>query len=168
MGRPRYHSAHRSAQISRRGASSRDPFDSRAFSLSHRARQQKTNIINRITGKTYALPSTELLRLYEHLEQCRKQGALMYFLERQGTYSGLMLDYDLKLNTNAVPPLEPPALSRLCHRIFVHIKNSSVLPEGSHKIHFFFTLKPEVVQGKYGFHVLIPGLKLAASTKKAL
>ncbi|CBH29172.1 BA71V-C962R [African swine fever virus E75] len=69
---------------------------------------KKTNIINRITGKTYALPSTELLRLYEHLEQCRKQGALMYFLERQGTYSGLMLDYDLKLNTNAVPPLEPP------------------------------------------------------------
>ncbi|UUW39325.1 C962R protein [African swine fever virus] len=129
---------------------------------------KKTNIINRITGKTYALPSTELLRLYEHLEQCRKQGALMYFLERQGTYSGLMLDYDLKLNTNAVPPLEPPALSRLCHRIFVHIKNSSVLPEGSHKIHFFFTLKPEVVQGKYGFHVLIPGLKLAASTKKSI
>lgn len=29
-----------------------------------------------------------------------------------------------------------------------------------------FYIKPEVVQGKYGFHVLIPGLKLAASTKK--
>uniref|UniRef100_A0A6G7KU28 PC962R n=1 Tax=African swine fever virus TaxID=10497 RepID=A0A6G7KU28_ASF len=129
---------------------------------------KKTNIIITITGKTYALPSTELLRLYEHLVQCRKQGALMYFLERQGTYSGLMLDYVLILNTNAAPPLEPPALSRLCHRIFVHIQNSSVLPVGSHTIHFFFTLYPAVVQGKYGFHVLIPGLKLAASTKKSI
>lgn len=45
---------------------------------------KKTNIINRITGKTYALPSTELLRLYEHLEQCRKQGALMYFWKDRG------------------------------------------------------------------------------------
>lgn len=91
MGRPRYHSAHRSAQISRRGASSRDPFDSRASAF-HRARQQKTNIINRITGKTYALPSTELLRLYEHLEQCRKQGALMYFWKDRdllGSHVGL-------------------------------------------------------------------------------
>lgn len=83
---------------------------------------KKTNIINRITGKTYALPSTELLRLYEHLEQCRKQGALMYFLERQGTYSGLMLDYDLKLNTNAVPPLEPRAITALPSNICAYKK----------------------------------------------
>ena len=158
----------------------------------------RTNIIDQGAPKTYAFGEERLASLFGHLEACRRSGALAHFSEKQGSpdqpYSGIMLDFDIVLASRpekTTNPIQghpvPEVLDARAYRQLCSIVTKKLIKDlnfagpagGSDEIavQFFFLVRPEVTaltapsgaRGyKYGFHILIPGVRTTRGYKKYL
>ena len=146
----------------------------------------RTNIIDQGERTTYALGPEPLRQLFYHLEACRLEGSTAHFSERQGSaavpHSGLMLDYDI-VTTTRRPALSDRHYYRIAGALVAALQRdidftgALARPGGKKplelRLHVFFIVKREAVPlagetYKYGFHVLIPGVKLGRAYKKWL
>jgi phage/plasmid-associated DNA primase len=150
---------------------------------------QRTNIIDQGKRVTYFLPAPGVTDLFEHLEQVRLSGAETHFSERQGTdanpQSGIMLDYDIIVDRPDAS-LGKLELHRIACRVVKQLRDDLVFPtEATTKSGYETQLtvfsivkeapvrRPPAGEGdpprfKYGFHLLIPGVRVARPYKKFL
>ena len=159
---------------------------------------KSTNVIDQGKAANYRLDNLGLAELFVHLEACRRTGVDCHFSERQGSQesplSGIMLDFDLALKnaptgTSSVPtcinaeniPHVPNVLDdRTCQQlsgIVVRQLAKDLKFEGEVSIQLFFIVRataPRIEDGpardmyKYGFHILIPGVRVTRGYKKYL
>jgi phage/plasmid-associated DNA primase len=154
----------------------------------------RTNIIDQGERVTYALGPEHICQLFHHLEACRLEGSTAHISERQGSAalprSGFMIDYDIVL-TDRRPVLTDRHYYRIAGGLVAALQGdidfaSQLPPTGGKKplefrIHIFFIIKREAVPivneagradnggapvYKYGFHVLVPGIKMGRAYKK--
>lgn len=134
---------------------------------------ERTNIIDRGRlgqGCTYEFSNDSLAKLLVHVENCRREGAVLSIIEKQGNatnpYSGIMLDYDIALKerpdnvflsmdvggpVRKIPEvITSRARKNLCSLITKQlIKDLIITPsdnevENGMNLHFFFIMRPEV------------------------
>jgi len=142
---------------------------------------------------TYNFPPADLAQLYRLHENCRRKGVGLNFAERQGTdacpKSGLMLDFDAELGqypeAKTAPLAAPPKAAQVpqvlgaavMQRIaqIVHRALVADLALGGEPFvaHYFFIIRPrvdELGEGrfKYGFHLLVPDVRLSRDYKRHL
>lgn len=152
-------------------------------------RDPTTNIIDQREKSTFCLPDEKVQVLMEHLEACRLEKAITHFSERQETqdklFTGVMVDFDLYLPRDRA---NAELLDRHCHRLagcMVSVLAAELVPGGASdrpggrprefKALVFFIVKERPVaiseagkgeQYKYGFHVLVPGVRVGRGYKK--
>lgn len=137
---------------------------------------QKTNLINVLTRKTYCLPPDLTEEFFGLYEDCRRDKCMLHFSERQQSAdrssSGIMIDFDRYQDT-ADRQLSQNILVRFIRALTQLLENSLIMPD-SGTFHCFVIMKPAVasVQGKYpykdGAHILIPELMVSVAYKKWL
>lgn len=151
----------------------------------------RTNIIDQGDRVTYAFPPETVAALFAHLEAVRREGLVSHFSERQGTpetpTSGLMLDYDIHV-ADPQARLHERHVHRIACQVVRALRRDLVFPaDKNHRhgrettLHVFTIVKPEpvavygggddadtAVKYKYGFHVLIPGIRVSRGYKKYL
>jgi len=146
----------------------------------------RTNIVDQGDRVTYALPPDALDALCTHLEAVRREGLTSHFSERQGTpeapTSGLMLDYDVYV-ADASARLQDRHAHRIACQVVRALRRDLLFPvaQGGREItlHVFTIVKaaPAAVSEKaggaaakykYGFHVLVPGIRVSRGYKKYL
>ena len=151
----------------------------------------RTNIIDQGARITYAMPDDTVQGLLHHLEELRRVGPTSHFSERQGTpeapATGLMLDYDLVVASGAAQLLDRH-VHRIAHQVVRALRRDLVFPAAAAArrsevtLHVFTSVKPKPVacetsilagdgagaRFKYGFHVLVPGVRVSRGYKKYL
>jgi len=150
----------------------------------------RTNIIDQGARMTYALDADCMRTLFTRLDACYQEGSTTHFSERQGSAAtprcGIMVDYDVYTTTRR-PELTDRHFYRIAGSLVVALQRdidiAAQIPAAGGKkatearIHVFFIVKPETVAVtpatepatyKYGFHVLIPGVKVGRAYKKWL
>lgn len=138
---------------------------------------QKTNLINVLSKKTYCLPPELTEEFFSLYENCRTDRCQLHYSERQQTddqpVSGIMIDFDRYQDT-VDRQLLPNVLIRFTRALTQILENSLVMPE-SGTFHCFVIMKPAVaqVQGhahpyKDGAHILIPEIMVSVAYKKWL
>ena len=136
---------------------------------------EKTNIIDQGAKTTYCLSDEQLGHLYDRLEMCRKEGSITHFSEKQGSKTimcGLMLDYDI-ITANNKPTLTDHQYYRITNSLVSNLQRNIDFSVTKKEIilHVFFIVKPQAVAKsdttfKYGFHILVPGVKISRAHKK--
>ena len=58
-----------------------------------------TNIVDRLAGKCYNIPEKKLPIMFKLMESCRRGKMKMMITEKQLSYSGIMLDFDIYQDT---------------------------------------------------------------------
>lgn len=151
--------------------------------------EERTNVIDQGARRTYALAPPALAALFRALEACRLEGTAAHWSERQGTVaaplSGLMLDFDVATPREGAA-LAEGAAKRLCSALVSYLRRdvdfAALAPRGEARVHVFVTAKARAAplpprpgappgappRWKYGFHVLVPGLRLPRAYKRAL
>jgi phage/plasmid-associated DNA primase len=153
----------------------------------------RTNIIDQGDRVTYAMPGDTVQSLFNHLEEVRRSGLASHFSERQGTpdapTSGLMLDYDLIVASRDAQ-LQDRHVHRISCQVVRALRRDLIFPpeaaarRSDVALHVFTIVKPEPVavlagpsedgapregaRFKYGFHVLVPGIRVSRGYKKYL
>lgn len=133
-----------------------------------------TNIIDRMSGKSYNLPPMILTKFFSILENCRRRNITVMFTEKQNAESsGIMLDFDIYQDVDS-SQITDFILSVLCMNIFEILKKILVFPTCKEVFYIGILRKPKVVfmQNydcfKDGFHLLIPNIKISRNVKKIL
>lgn len=135
-----------------------------------------TNIIDQGERATYHFPDETVGGLFGHLDALRREKVAAHFSERQGRpdqlKSGLMLDYDLVVGTKEAR-FEEPHAARVVQQLVGALQQALDLGGGEAALHVFTTVKAAPAfqaegRWKYGFHVLVPGLRLERPVKKHL
>ncbi|GFR91252.1 BA71V-C962R, partial [Elysia marginata] len=149
----------------------------------------RTNIIDQHYRITYAMPDAAIQALFVLLEGVRRDGPISHFSERQGTpeapTSGLVLDYDL-IVADCTSRLQDRHALRVATQVVDALRRDLVFPflaastpRPEISLHVFTTIKPEPVPVssgasapgncfKYGFHILVPGVRISRGYKKYL
>jgi phage/plasmid-associated DNA primase len=147
---------------------------------------EKTNIIDQGERVTYSFPADTVHDLFQHLEKLRRMGLTTHFSERQGTpaspMTGLMLDYDLFVSDPNVR-LNDRHVHKIACRIVRALRRDLIFPAKARRngtetvVHVFSIVKPKPVavddetgntKYKYGFHLLLPGVRTSRGYKKHL
>lgn len=138
-----------------------------------------TNIVDLYAKKCYGIPTRKIPKLFKFIEiQRRKQLKYMIY-EKQSQYSGIMLDFDMKLKHGGESPIIPTThYHRLCIGVFrailkyIHFSDEEI---GTQKnFHVAFTKKPKILfnnEGgfyKDGIHMIIPGIQITRELKKLI
>lgn len=126
-------------------------------------KDDRTNIIDQGEKKTYALPTEYILQLFKHLNDCRLEGSITHLSEKQCDKSGFMLDLDIITSKKQVN-LTDKHLYRLTGSLFVSLQRDLKFDTESHQ-YIFYTVRQYIDtlddnKYKFGFHILIPGIKL--------
>jgi len=146
----------------------------------------KTNIINRVGGRTYHIPINMMNDFFSLLDACRAEKRLIHYMERQETseysYSGIMHDCD-RYQLLRDRQMEASHLQKYAQRFTKLMKAVVNFEEhmgGANCFNFmiFFIRKPAVVPAKTtadgqhvfkdGWHMLIPQIQLTKPLKKYL
>ena len=154
----------------------------------------RTNIIDQGSRITYAFPPDIVNTLFTHLESIRREGITSHFSERQGTpeapISGLMLDYDIYI-TESDTQLQDRHVHRIACQVIRALRHDLIFPSSAAQrecetsLHVFTIVKnapvpvfndagagsneaDNVVKYKYGFHILVPGIRVSRGYKKYL
>lgn len=140
----------------------------------------RTNIIDQNRCITYAFPPDTVGALFAHLEAARREKTGAHFSERQGTpetpTSGIMLDYDI-IVTDPQASLQDLQAHLIVCQVVKTLRRDLVFPlaaqqRGRTELYVFVIVKPKPVgtadQYKYGFHILIPGVRATRGVKKYL
>lgn len=148
---------------------------------------QRTNLISVSEKRTYCLPDGRVEEFFSILDECRKEGRLLHYSERQETadhsHSGIMIDFDRYQKSPAAEVNERhmcALVSKIC-RILVNILDVTEheTAAGAIEFHVFIIRKPAVVLQpqkhpgdapvyKDGWHFLIPDLQVMKGVKKYL
>ena len=154
-----------------------------------------TTIIDQGERRTYAIGDDTIRSLFDHLEACRLEGSVCHWSERQGTLAapstGIMLDYDI-YTAGAPPAMGERHFSGIAKALAATLQRDLDFgkvwpaPPGARahtaKFKIFFIAKPAAVRVdsgpaggkttgatyKYGFHVLVPGVRVGRAYKKWL
>lgn len=154
----------------------------------------RTNIIDQGDRVTYSMPASSVEALFSHLDALRREGLTSHFSERQGTpnapTSGIMLDYDL-IVSDSEARLQDRHIHRIVCQIVRALRRDLIFPASETRrgsevsLHVFTIVKPKPVAVietaadaadaasspityKYGFHILIPGVRVSRGYKKYL
>jgi phage/plasmid-associated DNA primase len=132
-------------------------------------KDDRTNIIDQGEKKTYALPTEYILQLFKHLNDCRLENSITHLSEKQCDKSGFMLDLDIITSKKQVI-LTDKHLYRLTGSLFMSLQRDLKFDTESHQ-YIFYTTRQYVDtiddnKYKFGFHILIPGIKLDKIYKK--
>lgn len=137
-----------------------------------------TNIVDRHAGKCYNLPDRKIPKFMKYIEASRRRGLKMMLYEKQQEYSGIMLDFDIRLDAGGESPITHTHYHRLClHVVKVLLKYLHFPKEEEGKktdIYVGFIKKPRVLYDsdlscyKDGLHMLIPGIQITRPFKKLL
>ena len=134
-----------------------------------------TNIVDRLKGVSYNIPNGKISKFFRYLDHTRKNNIKQLFNEKQLEYSGIMLDFDIKLSDAKCPHINKTNYKRLSMSILkvIHkyIQPNNTLEED---IYIGFTKKPKRIFDensntyKDGIHMLIPGIKITRQFKRFL
>ena len=131
-----------------------------------------TNIIDRMKGICYNVPKRKIPKLFKLLERCRKANRRLMYAERQTEEpSGIMLDFDIKQNTEH-SQIDNKIFNRLTQKIVTLLMK--ILDTDEEVVYVGFTRKPHIIYDdtlncyKDGFHMLIPNVMITKRMKKFL
>ena len=137
-----------------------------------------TNIVDVFSKKCYNIPERSIPKFMKFIEISRRGKFKMMLYEKQNKYSGIMLDFDFKLNAGGEIPIDHSHYHRLCVTVisillrFLHFPAEQ---RGEQKfIHVAFTKKPKILYDeehefyKYGIHMIIPGVQITREFKKLI
>jgi phage/plasmid-associated DNA primase len=138
-----------------------------------------TNIVDLYAKKCYCIPERKIPKLFKFIEVQRRKQLKYMIYEKQGQYSGIMLDFDMKLKHGGESPIIPKIhYHRLCIGVFrailkyIHFNEEEI---GTQKnFHVAFTKKPKILfnnEGgfyKDGIHMIIPGIQITRELKKLI
>jgi phage/plasmid-associated DNA primase len=137
-----------------------------------------TNIVDRYLGKCYCIPPRKISTFFRYLENIRKKKLKVMLNEKQLEYSGIMLDFDIKLDHGGQSGIEHIQYYRLCNIVVKILLKYIHFPDDDNgkeeKIHIAFTKKPKIIYDtennyyKDGIHMLIPGIQITREFKKFL
>ena len=139
---------------------------------------ESTNIVDIHSHKCYNIPDRKIPKYFKFLEVCRRKKLKCMMYEKQGKYSGIMLDFDFKLNAGGDIPITHMHYHRLCIGIFkilikfLHFSDNEIGTQTNY--HVGFTKKPKILYDnegdfyKYGIHMLIPGIQITREFKKLI
>jgi phage/plasmid-associated DNA primase len=139
---------------------------------------ETTNIVDIYARKCYCIPDRKIHKYFKFLEICRRKKLKCMMYERQGEHSGIMLDFDFKLNAGGVTPINHTHYHRLCIGVFkillkyIHYAKNEIGEQRNYYVGF--TKKPRILYDnegdyyKYGIHMLIPGIQITREFKKLI
>lgn len=144
---------------------------------------RSTNIINRIDGRTYCMPESEIEHFFHKAELTRRENIPMHFLERQDeNYSGIMIDID-RYQTSKRSEFTEDMFQNLSFHVsrllveMLDFTDDMLNDNGRFSINIFYTTKPKPLpartandDGLYrdGFHMLIPHVMISRRAKRYL
>lgn len=133
---------------------------------------------NELCTKMYHIPDRKIPKMFKHIELCRRQGASMMVYEKQGEYSGIMLDFDI-YQKEPGEQLTSGTINAICGYVmkllYKYIKLDSPdrpYEDKHHSTYFAVLRKPcvkfmqELKAYKEGFHILIPTIQVKREVKK--
>ncbi|MDE2099315.1 MAG: hypothetical protein KGL39_18825 [Patescibacteria group bacterium] len=141
-----------------------------------------TNVIDQGDRVPYAFAPDEVQQLLRCLDECRREGSIAHFSERQwftGVFkTGIMLDYDPVI-TDPKRTFQTEHFTRyakaLARRLQHDLDFSAHKVNGKFAFHVFFIVKPRAApikdrpgMHKYGLHALVPGVRVSRGYKKWL
>lgn len=137
-----------------------------------------TNIVDLYAKKCYNIPNRKISKFMKFIEIMRRKKLKMMLYEKQQEYSGIMEDFDIKINHGGESPINHTHYHRLCIMMFRVILKYIHFPEeeiGTQKeFYVAFTKKPKILydnEGDYykdGRHMLIPGIQIVREFKKLI
>jgi D5 N terminal like/Primase C terminal 2 (PriCT-2) len=148
---------------------------------------QRTNLISVSEKRTYCLPDGKVEEFFSILDECRREGRMLHYSERQETstqpYSGIMIDFDRYQKGKEVEVLERHIgglINRIC-KILMSIIDVSEheSDKGMISFHVFVIRKPSIALQpqknpgdspiyKDGWHILFPDIQVMKGVKKYL
>ena len=139
---------------------------------------ETTNIIDVYGHKCYCIPDKKISKYFKFLEICRRKKLKSMMYEKQSKYSGIMLDFDFKLNLGGEIPITHMHYHRLCISIFKILIKFIHYDTDEHGVstnyYVGFTKKPKILYDtdgdfyKYGIHMIIPGIQITREFKKLI
>jgi phage/plasmid-associated DNA primase len=139
-----------------------------------------TNIFNLFGNERYAMPDHMISQFFILLEQIRREGIVQYYFEKQLTYSGIFLDFDLYHPIDyKESKIDETILQSITEAILKIINQYFDLQDYRNYSKYIITairkkIQPTIKEKngeKYisdGFHIIIPGLQLTRSQKQFL
>jgi phage/plasmid-associated DNA primase len=137
-----------------------------------------TRIIDLYAKKCYNIPDRKMSKFFKFIEIMRRKKLKMMLYEKQLKYSGIMLDFDFKLNHGGESQVNHVHYHRLCIEVFKvilkYIQFSEDQQGTQQSFHVCFTKKPKVLfnsEGGYykdGIHMIIPGIQISRELKKLI
>ena len=137
---------------------------------------ESTNIVDLFSKKCYYIPDRKIPKFMKFLEICRRKKLKMMLYEKQNTYSGIMLDFDFKLNHGGEIPINHTNYHRLCIMVMKILLKYIHFPESilgtQQNTYIGFIKKPKIMYDqendfyKYGIHMIIPGIQITREFKK--
>ena len=137
-----------------------------------------TNIIDRYGKKCYNITDRIIPKFFKFLEITRRKKLKMMFYEKQGEYSGIMLDFDIKITHGGQSEIGHTQYHRMCIAVmkvllrFLHFPEEEM--DSKKDIYIGFIKKPKIMYDtendyyKDGIHMLIPGIQITRAFKKHL
>lgn len=135
-----------------------------------------TNIVDRYQGKCYCIPERRINTFFKFLEITRRKNLKTMINEKQLEYSGIMLDFDIKIDHGGQSSITHTHYHRLCIAVLKLILKFARFPDDElnkqKHIHIGFTKKPKITYDtennyyKDGIHMLIPGIQITREFKK--
>jgi phage/plasmid-associated DNA primase len=135
-----------------------------------------TNMVDIYSKKCYGMPDRNIPKFFKFLEIARRKKLKMMLYEKQLEYSGIMLDFDIKIDHGGKSCIDNTHYHRLCInvlRVLLRYLHFSEDEMGKKKdIYIAFTKKPKIVYDtehdlyKDGIHMLIPGIQITRAFKK--
>ena len=133
-----------------------------------------TNIIDRFRGKCYNITGKKLIRFFKLLENCRRNPSIkIMFNEKQGEYSGIMLDFDIHQDTEE-EQVDEECIYNLIMAILDILVDIVDFPTKTINTYVAIIRKPNIKYDekrdvyKDGFHILIPGIMITRGLKRLL
>lgn len=130
-----------------------------------------TNIIDRQRGKPYNIPPQKINKFFACLEKCRRdKNVPMMICEKQQTYSGLMLDFDIYQDTEK-NQLADDLFGILAQSVIEWLRKLLTFKEKKDVIYCGVTRRPSITYSdpkscyKDGFHMIFPGVKITKGAK---
>ncbi len=132
------------------------------------------NIVDRIKGIKYKVPTHKISTFFDYLERCRLAKDRVYFNEAQNPdYSGIMLDFDIYQKNQADQLKEPGILQGLVQSIIELICKIVDFKKSDREIIYVGIIRrPAITMDdtkkcyKDGFHMLIPSVKISRTVKR--
>lgn len=129
-----------------------------------------TNIIDRMKCRCYNVPDRLIPKMFKYIENCRREKVKLMITERQQGVSGIMLDFDILQDTEE-DQLNDKMFHQLVGKVIELLVSILEFPSDVFVQYVGITRRPKIMYRenescyKDGFHMLIPGIKVARGVK---